>query len=250
MIHTGSTYAIVNIENMRVDSADRTQGSDSKLSVDVSGNNGNTQKVNVGVGARFQWYDTEGTRFAVLNYAYGESADVKDTDKTFFHFRNIWYIDQEFAFEAFTQFESNEFTRLNSRALLGAGVRWQVLHKSDVVVYTGIGFFRSREKLDTGELDSGELATDAGVIYNNRLNTYIVYKHSITQHSRLVNTLYYQPDIDETSDYRLLEQFGLQMDITENLSFKLSIDVSHDSEAPQSIKQTDTSYNSGFEYSF
>ncbi len=244
-MQTTIANAIVNIENMRVESSDKTHGSDSKLSIDVSGNNGNTQKVNVGIGSRSQWYDMDGTRFIVFNYEYGESTDVKDTDKTFFHFRNIWYIDKQFAIEAFTQFESNEFTRLNSRALLGAGVRWQLLHSEDIAVYTGIGLFRSKEELDTSDFTS-----DAGVIYNNRLNTYIVYKHTISKHSRLVNTLYYQPDISETSDYRLLEQFGLQMDITENLSFKLSIDVSHDSESPELIKETDTSYNSGFEYSF
>lgn len=230
---------------MRVKSAEKSAGFDVKLSLDIAGNNGNTQKVKAGLGARVQEYKADGTWFGVLNAEYGESADVKDTDKTFFHFRHIWYLDTNLALEAFTQLESNEFTRLKLRALAGAGVRWQVLNNPNHSAYIGLGLFRSKE-----ELDPGLLVTDAGVVYNNRLNGYLVYKLAITDHSRFVNTIYYQPDINETSDYRLLEQFGLQLDITDNLSFKLSVDVAHDSEAPQQIEPTDTSYNTGFEYRF
>ena len=62
--------------------------------------------------------------------------------------------------------------------------------------------------------------------------------------------MFYQPDINDFSDSRLLEQFGLLLDITEKLSLKLSLDISYDSRPPQQIKQTDTSYNVGLEYSF
>lgn len=244
-VFTLPAWCIVNIENMRVDSADKTEGFDSKLSFEVSGSNGNTQKVKAGLGARAQWYSPTGTRFIVLNYEYGESSDIKDTDKKFFHLRNIGYLNGILAWEAFTQIESDEFTRLKLRALIGTGLRWETLHTETQSIYLGLGVFRSKEEI---EQETG--VTDSGVSYFNRANTYMVYKLAISDHSRLVNTLYYQPNIDDTSDYRLLEQFGLQMDITRNLSFKLSIDVSHDSMAPQLIKETDTTYNTGFEYNF
>jgi len=245
LFYLNPAVAIVNIENMRVDSAEKTQGFDSKLALDINGDNGNTQKIKAGVGARAQWYSESGTRFFVINYEYGESSDIKDTDKTFLHFRNIWYRSKGLAWEAFTQFESNEFTRLKLRALVGGGIRWKILQNHTQAAYLGAGLFRSKE-----ELDPALLVTDEGITYNNRINTYMVYKYAITDHSRISNTLYYQPDINETSDYRLLEQFGLQLDITERLSFKLSLDMSHDSQPPQQIKQTDTSYNMGFEYNF
>ena len=100
-------------------------------SLDINGKNGNTQNSKAGLGGRAQWYAENGTRFAVLNYEYGESSDVKDTDKTFLHFRNIGYLENRlnggysrgFAWEAFAQLENNKFTRLSLRALLGAGVR-------------------------------------------------------------------------------------------------------------------------------
>ena len=253
LLYSSYAGAIVNIENMRVDSDDKTHGFDGKLALDINGKNGNTQNSKAGFGGRAQWYAENGTRFAVLNYEYGESSDAKDTDKTFLHFRNIGYLKNQlnggysrgFAWEAFAQLENNEFTRLSLRTLLGAGVRWRMLHDSEQTAYLGLGVFRSKEKLE-----STLLATDAGVSYSNRMNFYLVYKYILADHARLVNTLYYQPDIDEASDYRLFDQIGLLVDITSNLSFKLSVDVTRDSRPPQLIKKTDTSYNSGFEYRF
>jgi len=243
--YSNSVTAIVNIENMRVEAANKTQGFEGKLALDINGDNGNTQKLKSNAGARAQWYEETGTRFIVLNYAYGESSGIKDTDKTFLHFRNIWYKTDDLAWEAFTQFESNEFTRLKSRALVGGGIRWEALQNKTQALYLGFGILRSKEKIE-----EAALLTDAGVTYNNRLNTYLVHKYAISDHSRIANTLYYQPDIHKTSDYRLLEQFGLLLDVTESLSFKLSVDIFHDSQPAQQIKQTDTSYNVGFEYSF
>jgi len=243
--YTEVSVAIVNIENMRVQSNEKTEGVDKKLAFDISGKNGNTQKIKAGLGGRVQWYEKEATRFIVVNYEYGESADVKDTNKTFVHLRNIQYQSKSFAWESFVQITEDEFTRLDSRMLLGGGARLNLLNLDDKSVDLGIGVFREREKLNIVPL-----TTDAGVVYNNRMNLYLVYKSTLSSHSRLSSTLYYQPDINEISDYRLFEQFALQLDITENFSFNLSVDIAHDSQPAQLIKGTDTTYNTGFEYNF
>ena len=245
LCYSGLVNAIVNIENMRVKADEKKEGVDTKLSFDFGGKNGNTRKFNAGLGGRIQWYEPEQTRFVLLNYEYGESSSNKDTDKTFLHFRNIWSHDKALAWEAFAQIEQNEFTRLNSRVLLGGGARFKVMQENKQSLNLGLGIFRSKEKLDFSLA-----TTDSGVTYNNRVNLYMVYKYTISNHSRLSNTLYYQPDISDVADYRLFEQFRLQLDVSENLSFNLSLDVVRDSRAPQSIKATDTTYKTGFEYSF
>lgn len=245
LLHSIQASAIVNIENMRIDTTNKIEGMDSTINLDISGDNGNTQKIQAGLGARAQWYAPQGTHFIVFNYEYGESADIKDTDKAFLHGRSINYLSDTQAWEVFTQIESNPFTRLELRALVGAGLRWELSKSEGVASYAGVGLFRSRE-----ELDPESMTTDTDTVYNTRLNTYLVLKYKISPHARLVNTLYYQPDINDSSDYRLLEQLGLQMDITEKLSFKISLDVSHDSMAPQTIRATDTRYRTGFEYNF
>ena len=238
--------AIVNIENMNVLSDEVKQGFEAQLGVDISGKNGNTSKQKAGFDSRLQRFKENGTDFFVFSYEYGESSEVKDTEKSFMHLRHITYISQTLAWEAFAQLENNEFTRLSLRSLIGGGLRFKLgmpskLHSS----YFGTGLFRSKETLDE---DPG--ATDEGSDYATRANLYMVNKIQISDNTSLSNTLYYQPDLSEASDYRLLEQLRFKVNINQKLSIVLSLDVSRDSRPPQNIKRTDSSYTTGFNYRF
>jgi putative salt-induced outer membrane protein YdiY len=217
-----------------------------QLNLAVSGKNGNTRNFKAGLGGRLQWFETDYTRFIVLNHEYGESADVQDTDKSFLHLRHIEYYSDALAWELFAQLERNEFTRLSLRALAGAGVRWTLLqqpvnHAFDL----GLGAFYSAE-----ELDETPGTTDGGRDNVTRGNIYLVYKYKISDNARLTNTAYYQPSIEEASDYRLLDQFGLQVDLNASLTLNISIDVAKDNQPPQNIKATDASYTTSLGYKF
>ena len=247
LLLTYSNYAlsIVNIENTNIQSEKQTEGIDTKFSFDINGNNGNTKDFEIGLGIRSQWYEETSTRFFLLNHEYCEYANVRDTNRTFIHFRNIWNHNDEISWELFTQLQDDEFTRLKLRALLGGGARVRLLKEDDNSSHLGLGIFREKEKLEFAAA-----TTDTGVSYTNRLNLYLVYNQALSNHSKLVSTLYYQPSIDDTADYRLLEQIGLELDITENLSFNVSVNIKRDSRPPQLTKKTDTTYTTGFEYDF
>ena len=238
--------AIVNVETLRIDPDKKQTGFDGLFTLDISGNNGNTQNARTGLGAQLKWYHPESTDLLIMDYAYGESSDVKDTDKSFLHYRHVWYLDDILSWEAFAQLQTDEFTRLKLRSLVGTGARFRLLRESEKhTAYLGLGLMRSREKLD--ELLG---TTDEQTEYATRVNLYQVYQYRISEHSRLVNMVYYQPEVTEFSDYRLLEQLALKVDINDRLSLKVSLDIAHDSQPPQSIESTDTSYNTGLEYRF
>jgi len=240
------TLAIVNIENMNLLDDDKRQGFETELGLDISGKNGNTSKRKTGFDSRFQSFKDSGTHFLVLSYEYGESSDVKDTDKSFMHLRHIGYVTDTLAWEAFAQLESNEFTRLSLRSLAGGGVRYKMSKPSETQSsYLGAGMFRSKEKLE-----QDPVATDEGSDYATRANLYIVNKFKLSGTASLSNTFYYQPDLSETSDYRLLEQFRFKVDVTQKLSIILSLDVSRDSRPPQNIERSDSSYTTVINYRF
>ena len=245
LIYSDYALSIVNIENTNIRSENKTQGNDTKFSFDINGNNGNTKDFEIGLGIRSQWYQVKSTRFLLLNHEYGENKNIRDTNKTFIHFRNIWNHKAEVSWEVFTQLQDNEFTRLKLRALLGGGTRLRLSSEEDRSAHLGLGAFREKE-----ELEFASTTTDTGVTYTNRLNLYLVYNQALSSHSKLISTLYYQPSISEMTDYRLLEKIGLKLDITENLSFNISLDIKLDSRPPQSTQKTDTAYNTGFEYDF
>jgi len=247
LLLTYSSYAlsIVNIENTDIRSENKTEGNDTKFSLDISGNNGNTKDFQVGLGIRSQWYEKASTRFLLLNHEYGEADNVRDTNRTFIHFRNIWNHNDDISWEAFTQLQDDEFTRLKLRALIGGGTRLRLSNDDDHSSHVGLGIFREKE-----ELEFTAATTDTGITYNNRLNLYLVYNRALSNHSKLISTLYYQPSIDDMADYRILEQLGLELDITENLSFNVSVYIKRDSRPPQQTKKTDTTYTTGLEYDF
>ncbi|TNF37071.1 MAG: DUF481 domain-containing protein [Gammaproteobacteria bacterium] len=241
---SSQAFAIVNIESMRSD--DETPGFKLQASFNVNGKNGNSQKTNLETGLLFRWNQQTSRQMLIMTYEYGETSDVKDTQNSFAHLRHIQDINSRLAWEVFTQMESDEFKRLSLRALLGAGVRINLVDQgASYKSWLGLGAFRSREEL---EEDPG--ITEDLTEYATRANIYHGFRYPLSETSRLFNTIYYQPVIGDAGDYRILEQFGISVDVTRDLSLKVSLDVKHDNEPPISVKQTDTSYNTGFEYRF
>ncbi len=239
-----SANAIVNIESMR--SVDEAPGFHTQASLNINGKNGNSQKSNLETGLLFRWNHEASRQLLVMTYEYGETSDIKDTQNSFAHARHIQDINKLLAWEVFLQMESDEFKRLSLRALVGAGIRINLAVAADSYQsWLGLGVFRSKE-----ELDEQVGVVDDLTEYATRANIYHGFKFPINDRSRIFNTLYYQPQIGDAQDYRLLEQLGLLFDITDTLSFKVSLDIKRDNEPPISVKKTDTSYNTGIEYRF
>jgi len=236
--------AIVNVENMRV--GQTKIGISGSIDLSVSGSRGNTDKDEYGLSARIQKSSARVTDFVVASYDYGEVGNVSNTDKTFIHARHVVQFQPRRAWEVFVQGEENEFARLSFRGLLGGGLRFTLTETANRLgLYLGAGMFWSRETLDQR---AG--LSDHGSKNFNRANLYLVYKHKINSQLSLVSTTYFQPRLSDSADFRALEQAGLAIKMTDNLSLKLSLDVAHDSRPPQSIDKTDSSYKTHLSYNF
>lgn len=236
--------AIVNMEEMRIGPAE--SGFSGSLDLHASGKNGNTEKQDYGLDSRLQWQSDNTTDFIVLSYDYGESNEQRSSNASFVHARHVAQYRPKRAWEAYAQLEQDEFTRLSYRGLLGAGLRFTLAEEADRIgLYLGIGAYTTRETL---ERRSG--LTDHGSDSYERASLYLAYKHRLNEQVSLLSTTFYQPRLDDTSDYRALEQAALQVKMTERLSLKLSLDISHDSRPPQTIKETDVGYFSGISFRF
>jgi len=237
-------HAIVNIESLHT--GEPPPGYSGAVNVSADGQSGNTEKLGVNAGARLQWHGGAVTNFAILRYSYGQTSGIEDTNKLFSHARHIRQVSAKTAYEGFIQAERNTFNRLSFRGLIGGGARLTLVETPDVkAVHLGLGGFFSRETLEkrTG-------LTDAGSDNTWRINSYLNYVQQLNHSVRVLSTTYYQPAVDEFSDYRLLEDATLSVKMTDTLSLNLSLNLAHDSKPPQSVKKTDTTYSTGIEYSF
>ena len=239
-----AAHAIVNIEALHTGEPPRGYSGTANVSVD--GQSGNTDKLGVNAGARLQWHGGTVTNFAILRYSYGQTSGIEDTNKLFTHARHIRQVSDKTAYEGFIQAERNIFNRLSFRGLLGGGIRLKLADTPDIkTIHLGLGGFFSRETL---EKRAG--TTDAGSDNTWRVNTYLNYVQQLNQSVRVLSTTYYQPAVDDFSDFRLLEDATLSVKMTDTLSLNLSLNLAHDSKPPQSVKNTDTTYSTGVEYSF
>ncbi len=239
-----TSHAIVNVESMRI--AAEQPGYSGHVDLGLSGKRGNTDKDDVSFDTRIQHHHNKTTSFAILSYDYSETSDARNTNKYLIHARHVHQFQERKAWEGFAQLEENEFARLTYRRLLGGGLRFTLAQEPEKLgLYLGAGVLYAWESLE-----ERPGLTDHGKDDFARANLYLSYKHKINDQLSFVSTTYYQPRFDKGDDYRALEQATIAIKMTDNIDFKLSLDIAHDSAPPQTIDKTDLSYTTSISYKF
>jgi putative salt-induced outer membrane protein YdiY len=239
-----TAHAIVNVEQAVI--GQPPEGVHTSVDLLANGASGNTEKSSTRMDVLSLWQHEQYTEFAQLQYAYGKSRGVVDTDRAFAHLRHRTAITPVWGVEAFAQVGRDPFARLAQRTLLGGGMR-RVLFEADKksAGYLGFGAFHEHEVLNSMLGTSDPLSVSLW-----RANTYLVLKGQINEQVRVYSTTYYQPAVKDTRDFRALEQASMLVRLHENLDLKLSLDIAFDSRPPQTVQKNDTFYSTGLEYSF
>lgn len=237
------TMAIVNMDALHFD--DKKDSFNASIDLKVSGASGNSDSEKTALDAQFNWNAKKSINLALFGYQYGESNGVNNINKSFVHYRYIHQLTKTMDWEAFSQLETNEFTRLSYRGLIGTGVRFSFANSEAHKAFSGVGGFYSREET---EFTSG--LTDDGVEEFSRANFYLLSKYKVKPTVSLSNVLYYQPRFSDFSDYRALLETKFDFKINKELSFRLSLNIEHDSQPSQSVEETDISYMTGILFNF
>lgn len=235
------SYAIVNMDGLHFKSDSDSFKAD--LDVLLSGSSGNSDTQSISVNSQFSWFTENHINLAVLGYQYRENENVKSQDKSFVHFRHIRKMTSSRDWEIFSQAETNQFTRLSYRGLLGTGLRYSVFTTENHKSYAGIGAFYLREKV---EYRAG--LTDHGTDEYSRANFYLLSKYKTKSKLNFTNVLYFQPRLGEFSDYNALIESKLDVQITPAFSLRFAVDIEYDSKPSQTIEKMDVNYMTGFVY--
>ncbi len=243
LLIASSLHALVSIAPVDVG---ETPGFSGNVSGSFSSKSGNTEKDEYSLGARLQ-YD-EGEHFVVwgvLSYDYGKSEGVKNEDSAYLHLRYIHALDAEKAWcaELFAQTQQDDFKDINNRSLLGAGLRWRFFDSEKWGRgYAGLGAMYETVSYARESLNRDE---DHG-----RLNSYVAYTKRLPNASRLSYVGYYQPRLDEASDYVTTHSLELIVPIYGSLQLSLGADYAYDSRPPAGIKKKDTAFKSTLLWEF
>ena len=240
----GKALATVNIETIRSDKD--AEGFSNSLSLKLGYIEGNSNIRNAETKIRSDYLEGKRHIFLAASHKRGEKDEERYLDKGFAHLRLISKLSDSFSGELFMQKEYNEFTLLEDRQLAGTGIRIALFQEEEEQsstshIYIGIGIMWEKEVLDINPDDETE-------IY--RSTNYISCRVRTNETTTLAATAYYQPDLDDSSDYRLLFDGTLAFKITDSLAFTFDINYRFDNEPPAGIKRYDTEITNGISLSF
>lgn len=236
-----SANAITNIESQRL--AKTEDGTKGTASLTLDGREGNSDKIAFGGELKLIHSTNQHEWITIASRDYAEVDEEVNTDKTFLHVRHLHKHGANIGHETFVQHEDDEFRLLSSRTLLGGGMRYTLTPKdSHQANSVGAGlFYEDEDYIGLGETNDEETV---------RLNLYWSYKNKFRDHATYTSTLYFQPSLEDLNDEKGLWQNALTVSVTSTISLSLKWDVVHDTNPPDDVVATETTYKTVLIYNF
>lgn len=197
-----------------------------------------------GLGLNTQ-YKTENLKNTFFFSGYADLIRSQDQD-----FQNGWFIhfrynrklgkSEKLRLEAFVQDQNNALLSINSRNLIGLGLRLKLIDKDIVWAYLGNSYMYEKEVSDVADQ----------TYYNHRNSTYLSLTLKLPESElELVNTIYFQPLYTDISNFRVLEQFKIEMPLKGNLRVFTLFNYFYNNINPFGTSEFTSSLNVGLTYS-
>ncbi len=228
---------LVNIESKRMQTDSVRFVLKNDFSFSYNNNNGNfLYRIGNNLTTQFKSKDLKKIYFVLGNYNLIR-AEKQDFQNTWFvHLRYNQKITNLFRFEAFVQSQHNELLNINARNLAGVGLRFKLVSREHVRLYIGNAYMYEEEKSDEFNTKN----------YHQRNSSYLSISATIAKSNvSIINTVYFQPRYGNFSDFRVLEQFKLNVPINKTLSMFTLFDYYHDNETPSGKSQFSSNISIG-----
>ncbi|MDT8446461.1 MAG: DUF481 domain-containing protein [bacterium] len=242
LLLTQPVWAIVSVEQERFKPL--KPGIQGSASVDLGQDRGNLVYDEWGGDAAVRFGAEEDREYMVLASRYYASSEGHKLDDTIWlHLRAYQPTDGVMGYEAFFQAQSNAYLLVKRRIVAGGGLRFRL--NNDPGRYShhlGAGLFDEQESYAD--------PVDPNNDHNLRGNFYWSLFYKIKGGPEIGNVYYLQPALGGGDDIRSLDQFSLKWALDEQLSLKINIDWSNDTEPLTGLKTTDTSSSLSFSIDF
>lgn len=157
------------------------------------------------------------------------------------HLRHNYRVLPWLSSVAFVQGQYSPFRRIETRVLVGAGGRFDVVRHEKWNVALGATLMREDEEL-TGRTD--------GFTADCRFSFFTSVVRDVSEGVDIDVTGFYQPLPGDFSDARAFAAVNLRFEITENLYSLFNYGLEYDSRPPADVKKSDQTLRYGFGYSF
>lgn len=233
---------LVNIESKRMQTDSVRFALKADAQFNYSNQNGDTYyAIGSNLTTQFKSEDLKQIYFLMGNFNLVRAEGKDFQNSWFLHGRYNRKLSDLVRLEGFAQYQKNELLIIDSRFLLGAGVRLKVLSGEHVGAYLGNAVMYEIEQ--SSEYNQKD--------YQWRHSAYFSLNYSPEGNRiSLTNTLYFQPLYEDFGNYRILEQFRVEMPVSKALSATGTFNYSLISVTPAGARDSTSNILFGLSYAF
>lgn len=232
------TAQVINIENKRF--LNDTNGWVGNIDFNFNMFNNTQQVLQFSNAVRVQ-YQKNNSRFIFLNdLNFLKAGNTDFANAGYQHFRYNYKVSNWLTLEAFTQTQYNPVLKLDFRYLIGAGPRIKLLKKENARIYVAALYMYEYD----------DIVDEKNNLYEHRISSYITCTFSVLKNIELISTTFYQPNINNTLDYRIANDSGLEIHINKHLNFKSTFNMLYDTYQPIGIPDLVYSFKNGLSIKF
>jgi hypothetical protein len=233
---------IINIESSRMQTDTIRKAGTLNFSLSFNENN-NNQLFQV-KGAGVMQFKSKSLKEVVLILASGDlsrSGGNQFTNAGFLHVRYNHKFSKLFRWEVFQQAQYNQVLGFQFRSLTGTGPRFKWLRKDNAFSYFGALYMYEYEE---------PASTDNPVERSHRISTYLTFTIKVPKIGmEVVSTTYFQPDLAERGDFRVLNESSLEFSITKKLAIRTTFSFLYDGKPVNDISPRAYNLSQGFSLS-
>lgn len=163
------------------------------------------------------------------------SRDSSLVNSRYIHVRYSFIFSSRLRTFHFWQLQSNQALLLKRRALLGTGLRLDVLRRNGVDAAIGTGLMYEWERAARSRAAPNDVVRNTTV----RMANLAVFGVTLPSKAHLLSVTYFQPSLDAPSDYRALSDLALDLPLAGAIDVGMELEWRHDSRPPKGVQDDD-----------
>jgi len=218
------------------------EGIHASADLDISIQRGNTRLLNVSTSGMIGTLSGRHWPRVIFGGRYLSDDDRSILDEQFAQVRYSYILSPETRTFHFVQAQKNETLLLQSRWLVGSGLRRTMVDTGRTSIALGTGAMIEWEELEASRIGPDDQASSRAV----RMTNLAVFSHDFPGGARVLNILYVQPDLSDPGDLRLLNDLALLIPLSDRFRTTVSLEWRRDSRPPSTLEGDDLNLKVGF----
>jgi len=228
---------VINVEALRIVSD--TTGWFGGLGTEFSIQKNTTLLYNLSTNVHAQHKGKKNLWLAVADVEFLDAGGESFVNNGYTHLRFNRKLNYITRWEAFSQLQYNNITKIDLRWLIGTGPRFKLLHGEINKAYLGVLLMHEYEEESKGTIQK-----------NQRIGSYLSFNITPTKNIKIVSTTYFQPIIKDLADYRASTENSLEVALIEKLALTVTYNLAYDSTPFKEVPSTTYSLTNGLKWKF